>query len=255
MKTLCSDPERLLRLLDNRLSEADRTAVEAELQADPVARAALRELAEHAVAVAELEQAEVLRERSLFRPPLPSRPTRRWVWGLAIAASVSLVIGVVALRFRPEGSEFGQVVKVAGASGSFGSRGAVTAEVTPGVRLRRGDTLEIPAADAWVELVLRDGTRMTVAGQASMRILEEESGSLRLSLNYGSLWVTPVTNSAPRALAIHTPAALLFAQGTQFDLHACSTETTARVNGGNARVRLNRDGSELTVPPGSQTVA
>ena len=85
-------------------------------------------------------------------------------------------------------------------------------------------------------------------------VLEEESGALRLHLLHGSLWVSPAAKSGATPLVIQTPSSALEAKSAQFDLHACSTETTMRINAGSARVKQNVDGREVNVAAGDQVV-
>ena len=141
----------------------------------------------------------------------------------------------------------------------------VTPKVTPkgddnaariAALLKAGDTLETLSADSWVELELPDKSRLTVAGHSSLRVLEDRSDvSSQLKLLHGSLWVTPAERTTSKLLNIQTPSALVETRRAQFDLHACSTETSLRVNEGSTRVRASSAGDEIEVTAGFQVAA
>ena len=255
------DSELLLRYLEGKVTAGERQQVVERLRSDRAARDFVREVAEQSVLVADLERTALGRQgelspRTAARPHvIVPRRFRRWPW-IAAAAAVMALLAIAAARFLPaKQREFARVSRVAGSSQYLGSRGEAGHALTVGSRLRAGDTLETRSIDAWIELELRDGSKMTVAGHSALRVLEEESGALRLSLLHGSLWVRPAARSVGKPLFVQTPAAALEGGSAQFDLHACSTETTVRINEGSARVKQNVDGSEVNVAAGHQVIA
>ena len=255
-----STNELILRYLDGKVTPEERLSVVELLRTNPEARGFLRLVAEQSVMVADLERIASGRQQELGR--LPDRdqrivhvPSRFWLWALAAAASVVLVAVVAAQTFHASQKEFARVTKVTGSTQFLGSRGETEHALKMGARLRAGDTLETRSIDAWIELELRDGSRMTVAGQSTLRVLEDESGALRLKLLNGSLWVNPSPRSPAKPLIIQTPTAVLETRIAQFDLHTCATETTVRVNDGSARLKQNVDGSEVNVVTGNQVTA
>ncbi len=175
---------------------------------------------------------------------------------MAAAASVVL-LAWVATQILPNARPPAiRVSRVTGSTQFLGSRGGVDQTLKAGDELRAGDTLETRSTDAWVELELEDGSRMTVAGHSALRVLNDPAGMTRLKLLNGSLWVSPgPPSSNARALVVQTPSAVLEAGKAQFDLHACSTETTVRVNEGSARLKQSVDGSEVSVAMGNQVTA
>ena len=254
------DSELLLRFIDGKASSEERRRAMELLRTDRAARDFMREVAEQSVMVADLERTALGRQQELSpraaesqRVVVPVR-FRRWPW-LAAAAALMALLAVAAIQFLPaKQREVARVSKVTGSTEFVGSRGEAGHALTVGSRLRAGDTLETCSIDAWIELELRDGSKMTVAGHSALRVLEEESGALRLHLLHGSLWVSPAAKSAAKPLVIQTPSAALAATSAQFDLHACSTETTMRVNEGSARVKQNVDGNVANVTAGNQVV-
>lgn len=254
MKPNDSLQERLLRLVDGRLGPAERAAVEAELRSHPEARAALRELAEQVVMIADLGRTVAARQRPTWGARPGSPRVRIPFWGLAAAAGLVLALGASTLWFRVGGRELGRVVKVTGSATYFGTRGSATDSVRPDISLRAGDMLETRSCDSWIEIELRDGTHLTIAGQSRLRVLASTNGVARLELPRGNLWSTPATNAAPAPLWVQTPTAGLKTLGTQFDLEATPDRAFVRVNRGSARILRTVDRAEVNVGAGQQTL-
>ena len=177
---------------------------------------------------------------------------RAWVWPWAVAALVVLGLGIAGFWFRGPGPVLAQVTKVTGASGVFGKRGAADQALPAGVMLRAGDMIETRACDSWVELQLRDGSRLTVAGHSLLRLLQPSRDSERFSLLRGNLWRSPATNGFTVPVVVETPALRVEAGGSQFDLQATSIETILRVNSGRALLSHPLQDAPVEVPGGSQ---
>ena len=242
--------ERLLRLLDGRLQAAEREDLERELAEDPAVRARLRTLAEEAVLFGDVERTVATREGLDARPAIAWRPARFWLW--AAAALVVLGLGIAGFWFRGASPVLARVKKVTGASGVFGKRGSAEQALPAGVMLRAGDMIETRACDSWVELELRDGSRMTVAGHSVLRLLQPGRDSERFSLLRGNLWRSPASNRVTAPLVVETPASRVEAGGSQFDLQATSTETLLRVNAGRALLKHHLQQDPVEVSGGSQ---
>lgn len=260
-----STAELLVRFLDGRLPEAERARLEERLRQDPAARAQLRDLAEQSVLVADQERSLAARRAAAasIAPPRPAPPRRRfiagrpWAWGLAGAlGTAALVLGTgwASGRLGPARPPVARLAKVTGASQVFGSRGRVEYAPAPGLPLHPGDTLETGSCDAWVELVLRDGTRLTLAGHSVLRFLESDRRQLQLSLLRGNLWGESASPRPGPPLTVQTPAARVEA-AAQFDLQASLASSTLRVNDGSARLVRTGDGQAIEVVPGRQAVA
>jgi ferric-dicitrate binding protein FerR (iron transport regulator) len=261
MNSATPECELLLRYLDDRVTPEERRGIEQWLRTDPEARAFLREVAEQSVMVADLERsASALsgnRRPSSTRPvTCRSRwlngPVRRWAPGLAAAAAVVL-LAVAAFELRPSDRSWTvQVVKVTGASQLLGSRGEHPQPVALNARLRPGDSLETRSCDAWIELALRGGTTLTMAGHSTVRLLEDAEGRSCFKLLTGNLWVSPASEPALEATVVHTLAADIDALGAQFDLQSTAAESFVRVNSGSVRVTRNVDGAAVDVPADHQ---
>jgi ferric-dicitrate binding protein FerR (iron transport regulator) len=244
---------RLLKWLDGRLSNPEREAVERELRDSPEARAALRRLAEEAVMLADVERAAMTRRVEDPWPRAATPPTPYWRWAAAAVLLLGLLgAGVGVLRLREGQRELARVVRVTGASGVFGAQGSLEQPLPAGVRLRSGDMIETRSCDSWVELELRDGSRLTVAGNSLIRLLEPEADSGRVSLLRGTLWYRPASNEAARAWVVETPAARVESGRAQFDVQASANQTLLRVNSGEARITHRVQPVPLVVSNGFQ---
>ena len=259
-------PERelLLRCLDGRASADELTRVQERLRADPEARAFLREVAEQAVMVAELERSALgrqveIRPRGLVAGETDRRVIpvnfRAWQWRAAAAALVGLLAVIAVQFFRTSNPGIVHVSKVTGSIQYFGAKGKLENQLRPGTTLRAGDSLETRSCDAWIELKLRDGSTITVAGNSALRILDTEGGTKRFKLSRGSLWGSPGIGAPSETVSIQTPTVSTETRGAQFDIQASASETMVRVNEGSARVRENLQGNDVNLSRGQQVAA
>jgi len=263
MKPNDSQHELLLRYLDGRMTPDERRRVAEWLRSDAAAREFLRTVSEQAVMVADLERSAAGRKEA-FHPRQVVVEQRRkilpvnfhvWQSWLAAAAAV-VVLAAVAFQFRSKHRPgLLRVTKVTGSSQYFGSKGKIENTLTSGTSLGAGDTLETRSCDAWIELKLRDGSTLTIAGNSTLRILDSEAVGQRFKLSRGSLWVSPAAGTAAKSLSIQAPTMTVETRGTQFDIQASSAETMLRVNGGSARVQQLLDGRTVEVPSGHQVTA
>lgn len=255
--------ESLLRYLDGNSTEAERRQIAQQLCTDPDARERLREVAEQAVLMADLERNAAARQdatrhahpvRSASRPRQAGR-FRRPVWKWGVAAALSALALVVAFMVVPVSRPAAiQVSKATGASQYFGSTGTIENELQPGMSLGAGDTLETRSCDAWIAIGLEDGSSITIAGRSSLSILNEESGERGFKLRHGNLWVSPARQEGDQFLVIHTPIATVEARGAQFDIQTSSAEMILRVNAGTAHLTRTTDSLTVAVRADHQVV-
>ncbi len=252
--------ELLLRYLDGRVTPEERLRVAELLRSDASAREFLRTVSEQAVMVADLERiaagrAEALHPRRAVaeqRRKIAPVNFRAWQWRAAAAALV-MVLAALAFQFRSNARPgIVRVTKVTGSSQYFGSKGKIQNALTAGTSLGAGDTLETRSCDAWIELKLRDGSTLTIAGNATLRLLDGEAGGKRFELSQGSLWANPATGATGEPLLIQTPTMTVEVRGAQFNIQTSSTKSIVRVNEGSARVKKNLDGSIVAVAKGQQ---
>ena len=255
-----SQHELLLHYLDGRVTPEERLRVAELLRSDAAARGFLRAVSEQAVMVADLERIAAGREEALHPRQAAAEQRRKivpvnfraWQWRVA-AAAVLVLLTVFAFQFRQNAKPgIARVSKVTGSSQYFGSKGKVENALTAGTSLGAGDTLETRSCDAWIELKLRDGSTLTIAGNATLRLLDEEAGGKQFELSQGSLWANPAAGATGEPVLIQTPTMAVEVRGAQFDLQTSPTESIVRVNEGYARVKRNLDGSVIAVTKGQQ---
>jgi ferric-dicitrate binding protein FerR (iron transport regulator) len=254
--------ELLLRFLDGAVTQAEQRQVEAWLQADAEVRAFLREVAEQAVMIGDVERTAISCQEALLAPgsggsrrqPGVPQPAGSWltmtrVWRVALAVSISALLTMSAFAYwatsRPS---VALVTDVSGASQYFSSTGRSEHAVQTGMTVVAGDTLESRSCDASITLVLLDATTLTMAGQTAIRVLRPEQELQRFDLPHGSLWVSPSRASGHQRLSVRTPAAVVQAGGAQFSVQTSQAESIVRVNHGVALVTTLRDGRTIAVP-------
>jgi len=256
----------LPRWLDGGCSPAERARVSEWLRADVSAREYLRELAEQAVMIADVERTEAARADArprhepvaeVGRVPAAFSPFRggAWRWGMAaVAAFVVLAAASQIPKFKSRPGV--KVTRVTGAGQFMGAGGEYARQVEAGASLRPGDSIETRSCDAWVELELRDGSRLTVAGHSSLRVLEGAGGETRLKLQRGNLWMGAGSAAGERGrVVVVTPTAVVEAKEAQFDLQTSERETLLRVNQGSATAQQVLDEISAQVGPGEQLAA
>lgn len=254
----------LLRYLDGELGPEEESQLADLLRSDPEARAFLRDVAEQAVVVADMERTEQRRrEESEARhdragdrrdPPGRTRSPRtrlaRWPWVVAAAAIIALVATVLFLQTSAE-PEIAQITELSGSVQWTGDGGRVVRDLEVGSSLH-GGTLESLSAESWAELEFRDGSTVTISGQSALTISQRRQKELHLREGSLSASVTPQTHGQP--MLIHTPTAKLEVRGTQLNVDAQRASTTLRVNQGRVRVTRLADGSVAEVAADHQVV-
>lgn len=258
MSEAMENHELLLRHLDGGLSAGEQARVAELLRTDPEARAFLREIAEQAVGVAELERTEQAGRGEVGLrsfPPDDSRFVRGrfadWRWITAIAAAVMLLASGAFWAIQSSSD----VARIAEANGPLqwtGDHGQVIRELAVG-SVVSGGTLESLSFDSWVVFKFRDGSQVTIWGQSAVTIAERDQKILDLRAGNLSASVAPQPKSQP--MLVHTPSANLTVVGTQFNVKADAAYTALTVNEGVVRVTRLVDGRVAEVPARHRVVA
>ena len=265
MKDAESHQELLLQYLDGNLPPEKEAQVADLLRRDPEARAFLREVAEQAVIVAELERVEESRERALSARRddadsqrkgirgigILSNPFARWPWAVAAAALVALMANVYFLITNVE-PKIARITELSGSVRWTGDGGRVVHDIEVGSSLH-GGTLESLSADSWSTLAFRDGSTITISGQSMLMISEREQKELYLRGGNLSASVSPQPKGKP--MRIDTPTAKVEVLGTELSMEAEPASTILRVSEGQVRVTRLVDGSVSEVPAKHQIVA
>ena len=141
--------EQFVGHLDGRLSEAEADQVATSLRHDPEARRFLREMAEQAVMIADLER-EAQGRRALSQGNAPAAPAQRGIAGfpkpsrrftvvLAAAASIAILLSaaLLFLKFQHRG-EIATITALDGAIQWTGDGGQVVRNLQVGTKLQGG---------------------------------------------------------------------------------------------------------------------
>ena len=240
--------EFLLRYLDGSLDPSDQTKVAELLRGDTDARAFLREVAEQAVVVADVE-------RIGQHKPQPARVVapvfRPWKWAVAAAAAFVLLVAFV-IATTPA-RHVAEVSDILGPFQYIAADGKVQDEVKVGTVLKVGDTIRTRSSSTWVKLTLNDGSVITIAGRSRLRLLNLKARR-GFQLAYGNLWATVAQRAGAKPVSIQTPTATVDVATAQFDLEANSTTSIVRVNDGSANIVRLADGQTADVAADHQAV-
>lgn len=193
---------------------------------------------------------------SKVRPQLVKTTPRRSVWlswrPIAAAAAVvalTLIITEVVHARLAERREMASVVSASGVGEYFGANGSLRETLGVGMKLAAGDSVETRSCDAVFELKLRDGGKLTLGANGSLRILDGESGkNSRWNLLRGALWV----NAAAQGISVQTPNAAIDSHDAQFEVQTGAEGTLLKVSEGSARLRSLLDGRQVNVAAGMQ---
>jgi len=265
MKDAELNQEFLLRYLDGNLLPEEQARVADLLRCDPEARAFLREVAEQAVTVADVERVEQRRRSelgarqdwagnrhdALSRMGVPRIRFARWPWAVATAACVALIASVYFQWPTPEL----EIAKITGVSGSLqwtGDGGRVFHDLRVGTKLP-GGTIEGMVPGSWFELEFNDGSTVTISGHSTLTF--SDHGQKKLNLKKGSVSGNVKPQPAGKPMLIYTRSAMLEVLGTQFDIEVGLSATMLNVSEGRVRVKRLSDGSMVDVPAKHRVIA
>lgn len=255
----------VVQYLDGTLAPEERRRVEALLRTEPAAREFLRDVAEQAVTVADLDRTGQDRRREWVSrrdwdsdAPAPRGstriPSRFWsrhpVWAVAAALTVLIAGAYGALTLGP--AEVARIADLGGGVQWVGDGGRVEYVPVKGEPLY-GGTLETLAADAWATLAFRDGSELTISGRASVTVSDRRQKELYLRGGTLSADVRPQPDGKP--MVIHTPTADLEVLGTRLTIEAEASSTKLNVSSGRVRLTRLADGRVADVPAEHQVTA
>ena len=255
--------ERLVRHVDGQLSDAEADQVAASLRNDPEARRFLRELAEQAVMIADLERETQGRRAVTQEPPLaaPTRgrrariltPSQPFGAVLAIAASIAILLsaGLLFRKFQQRG-EIATITALDGAIQWTGDGGRVVRDLTVGTKLR-GGIIEGIEPLSWFELQFADGTTVAITGNSTLTF--SDLGQKRLQLKSGTASANVRPQPPGRPMVIQTTSAALEVLGTQFAIETDTSATRLDVTQGRVRVKRLSDGADIDVPARHRVLA
>ncbi|MBC8372540.1 MAG: FecR domain-containing protein [Planctomycetes bacterium] len=176
----------------------------------------------------------------------------RWLAlsGIAAAIAGALVAGFLLTRPSDEPA-IATITEMNGALQWTGDGGRIVGDLEAGDTVR-GGTLESLSADSWAVLTFRDGSTVTVSGQSTLTISEDQQKQIHF--RKGSMSAHVAAQRQGRPMLIHTPTAKLEVLGTQLNVDAEAASTTLRVNEGRVRATRLADGSVADVPSDHQVI-
>jgi len=265
MKDAESHHELLLRYLDGNLLPEEEARIADLLRCDPEARVFLRDVAEQAVTVADVERVEERRQgelgarqdwagnrrEALSKIRGPRTRVAKWPWAVAAAAVVALIANVYLLHPSAER----EIAKITGLSGSLqwtGDGGRVFYDLRVGTKLP-GGTIEGMVPGSWFELEFNDGSTVTISGNSMLTF--SDHGQKKLHLKEGSVSGNVRPQRAGKPMLIYTRSAMLEVLGTQFDVEAGLSATMLNVSEGKVRVKRLSDSSMVDVPAKYRVIA
>jgi len=254
----------ILRYFDGNLPPDEKTKVADLLRSNPEARMFLREVAEHAVTVADMERVERSQQRELEarqdwvgnrREALsgikaPRIRFARWPWAVA-AAAIVVIASILLLRPEPEK----KIAKITGLSGSLqwtGDNGQVFHDLNVGADIP-GGTVEGMTPESWFEFQFNDGSSVTVAGNSTLTF--SDLGQKKLYLKEGSISAQVKSQPKDKPMLVYTQSAMLEVLGTRFEVDAELGATTLNVAEGRVRIKRLSDGATVDVPAKHRAIA
>jgi ferric-dicitrate binding protein FerR (iron transport regulator) len=255
--------ERLVRQVDGQISDTEADQVAASLLKDPDARRFLREMAEQAVMIGDLEREAqgrraVMREHALVAPDRGRlarilRPSRPFGAILAAAASIAILLGASLLfrTFQHRG-EIATITALDGAIQWTGDGGRVVRNLSVGTRLQ-GGIIEGIEPLSWFELQFVDGTTVAITGISTLTF--SDLGQKRLQLKSGTASANVRPQPSGRPMLIQTTSAALEVLGTRFAIETDTSATRLDVSQGKVRVKRLSDGADLDVPARHRVLA
>lgn len=255
--------ELLLRFIDGQVTPAERRRIEALLFARPAAREFLREVAEQAVMIADLEQAAAGRSWA-DREPVEIRkaPVRSFAFRRAPGkgrwrpATVGIALALLSIGIYSAVSTttagVARVSRVSGANLHFDASGRSDHALSGGTPLVAGDMIESRSCDSWVALDLGRGSVLTIAGHSSIRVLSSGADEKQFELLNGSLWFSSSRPRSRQRFVVQLPTATIEAGNTLMDVQTSVSESIVRVHRGTARVVRRLDGRIVEVSSGEQ---
>ncbi len=257
MKETDSYQELLLKYLDGNLSPEEEAQVTDLLRGNAQARAFLRDVAEQAVTVADVERSEGSHQDALGAKQNWAGSRRRrwagWSWVLGAAACVALVANISFYMLNTEP----KIVTITGMSGPVpvrwtGNGGRVFHDLRVGTKLS-GGTVEGLTPGSWFELTFDDDSTVTLSGNSTLTFADH--GQKTLYLKEGSLSSKVTAQPAGKPMLVYTRSARLEVLGTQFDVEAELAATTLNVSEGKVRLKRLSDGTTVDVKAKHRVIA
>jgi hypothetical protein len=256
-----ADLDILGAYLDRRLGDAETTALEARLLAEPMLAEALIALAREEAILVEwargVRAGEGIAEPVAEAPPVLPVLSRRRRWlliGSAVAAAAAFV-ALATFFSRPSGdggapSALAVLDEVQGDVFVVGSAGRVPAHA--GQQLFSGHELATSGDESFATVTFGAGTRLELG--ADTRVTFQGKADNRVMLEEGVLTGDRPGPDGAAPMVLATPHAEAVVRGSHFSFTAAPDSTLVEMEGG-VFVRRRSDGKGIDLPGGSLVVA
>ena len=245
--------EAVAAVCDGSLSERQAEELNALLRADEAARDEYLWRVELHARLACDADGILGKDANAVSEPAPVAQSSWRRAALALAACLAVLLGGVWLWPRAGSQE--DIVELVRATGSVSwssEDGRVRPALEAGARLGEGSlTVEGAASSAVVKF--RDGSELTLAGDAELSFSDQ--GQKRLTLRRGAFSADVCPQTAGRPMVIRTPAAEAEVLGTKFSISAAAEQSTLSVDTGRVRLRRLADGATVEVASAQSAVA
>ncbi|MBA4019662.1 MAG: hypothetical protein C0483_21055 [Pirellula sp.] len=250
--------ELLNRLVDGEFSAEDECLLQAKLDSDAASRRHYRHFMQLHGALHwdyVIAAAQSTSPRLIGKQPVPrnERPRMLAWWG-SLAAMLILAVGWAWLSSGGRTPDRPTIVWVETVDGAVVWSGDVDrrSNLTSGEQLL-GGTLTLEGDAASIQLRFRDGTLLTLYGDAELDF--EDEGQKRLDLKRGQLSVDARPQPKNKPMLVRTPTAEMEVVGTVFTLSAEPQSTQLNVESGKVRMRRLVDGRTVDVDQERTAVA
>ncbi|MEM7011832.1 MAG: FecR family protein [Verrucomicrobiota bacterium] len=236
------------RYLADDLDGAELNQLNAALEANPEACAVFDEVSQQAYALSEpLETGLTERQPIRF-------PRRIVVAAIGIAAAI-LAMVVIFTRPPAAAEDLARLITNEPASQLLNESGDLVRKLSPdeATTLQAGQGVRLDTATSNAEISFPDGTRISIAGHAEIRVGRSATGGKRVSISSGQIEAEVTKQPSGKPLVIATPTSKIEVLGTRLEVNASSEETLLAVTSGRVALIRNADGARVEVPAGRQT--
>ncbi len=197
---------------------------------------------------------EALADELLATEPatVPARPsTRSWqLLGGAIAATLLIGLGYAFVTKQGMRTTTGPIVaRLQSLTGEVQLRGAdgQVRAAASGSEIASGDTLVVASEDSGAEILLNEGSTLTVDTDSLLRFAAGSPTNPALHLEQGSLAVNSGNKAAGQPLVISTPHARVTGQESRFRLFSSSSASRIELVEGKVHFQQLADGQSVEV--------
>ena len=240
-----------VRYLAGELDGAELDELSTALESSSEARLVFDEVSQQAYALSDAGEAQISQQ-----PPARTHPERPpWAMvAMTIAAAIAMMF--VLFNSHPESAKDVAQLSVGESQVSLllDESGDLVRRVSSGeaLTIKSGQGFRLDDHGATVEALYPDGSRLSVFGQAEVRLDESETGGKRIVVSLGQIEAEVAPQPAGKPLIIKTPASFIEVLGTRLEVTADAETTQVAVSSGKVALLRNSDGARIEIPSGKR---